>query len=93
MNYAARTPDIDAATVRQCRLADCRTGSSATVMALEGCTADDACRLRALGLCEGSTLGVISTGHAMILDVRGTRLALGRSITRAVTVLPTAPVG
>ncbi len=81
------------APARHCRLADCRAGSSATVMALEGCTADDACRLRALGLCEGSTLGVVAHGHSMILDVRGTRLALGSSITRAVTVLPTVAVG
>lgn len=77
---------------RRCRLADCRAGSSATVTGLDGCSADDACRLRALGLCEGSTLGVVAAGHSMILEVRGTRLALGRSITAAVTVRP-IPVG
>ncbi len=76
-----------------CLLSECRSGSRATVVGLEGCHLDDACRLRALGICEGSTLGVVAARHAMILDVRGTRLALGRSLATAVMVQPTPLAG
>ncbi len=82
-----------AAHAHHCLLAECRVGSRATVVGLEGCDVDDACRLRALGVCEGSTLGVIADRHTMILDVRGTRLALGRSIATAVTVHPAPHAG
>lgn len=56
-----------------------------------GCAADEACRLRALGLCEGTDVSVINTRHAMLIDVRGTRLALGSALTAGITVQPLAP--
>jgi Fe2+ transport system protein FeoA len=70
-----------------CALAACRPGSRATVVDIE-CTADEACRLRALGLCEGTSVNVIDSRHAMLLEVRGTRLALGSAITAGITVQP-----
>lgn len=55
-----------------------------------GCATDEACRLRALGLCEGTDVSVIDARHAMLIDVRGTRLALGSSLTAGITVQPIA---
>ena len=44
-------------------------------------------------MCEGTSVSVIDTRHAMVLDVRGTRLALGSALTNGITVrpLPAAP--
>ncbi len=55
-----------------------------------GCATDEACRLRALGLCEGTDVSVIDARHAMLIDVRGTRLALGSALTAGITVQPIA---
>jgi Fe2+ transport system protein FeoA len=52
------------------------------------CSADEACRLRALGLCEGASVSVIDARHCMLLDVRGTRLALGSALTTGIRVQP-----
>lgn len=73
-----------------CPLGACRVGLRATVLCLD-CPAHDAQRLRALGLFEGASVGVIDTRSGMVLDVRGTRLALGREIAAAITVQPVAP--
>ena len=70
-----------------CALAACGPGSRATVVDIE-CSADEACRLRALGLCEGISVNVIDSRHAMLLEVRGTRLALGSAIAAGITVRP-----
>lgn len=70
-----------------CALAACPAGSRATVVDIE-CSADEACRLRALGLCEGTSVSVIDARHAMLLEVRGTRLALGFALTAGITVRP-----
>ncbi len=51
-----------------------------------GCAPDEACRLRALGVCEGAKINVIDARHCMVLDVRGTRLALGNALTCGITV-------
>ncbi|MCC6244009.1 MAG: ferrous iron transport protein A [Gemmatimonadaceae bacterium] len=74
---------------RTCALAACGAGSRATVVDI-GCSPDEACRLRALGLCEGTDVSVIDSRHAMLLDVRGTRLALGSALTAGITVQPIA---
>jgi Fe2+ transport system protein FeoA len=70
-----------------CVLASCATGSRATVLSL-GCSDADACRLRALGLCEGASVSVVDARNCMLLEVRGTRLALGAAITAGITVQP-----
>ena len=72
---------------RSCLLAACSAGSRATVLEMR-CGENEACRLRALGLCEGASVNVVDTRHAMLLDVRGTRLALGRALTAGITVQP-----
>ena len=74
---------------RTCALASCRAGSRATVVDI-GCASDEACRLRALGLCEGADVSVIDARHVMLLDVRGTRLALGSALAAGITVQPIA---
>lgn len=74
------------ADARPCTLSQCRPGSRATVLGLDACGSDEACRLRALGLCEGTSVSVIDARHAMVLDVRGTRLALGSALTAGITV-------
>ena len=76
-------------TVRTCALAACSAGSRATVVDI-GCAPDEAWRLRALGLCEGTDVSVIDARHAILLDVRGTRIALGSAITAGITVQPIA---
>lgn len=70
-----------------CRLGDCAAGASATVVSL-ACGESEACRLRALGLVEGSTVNVVDQRHCMLLDVRGARLALSHAITNGITVVP-----
>jgi Fe2+ transport system protein FeoA len=70
-----------------CTLAACTPGSRATVVDIV-CSADEGCRLRALGLYEGSKVCVVDSRHCMVLDVRGTRLALGKALTTGITVQP-----
>jgi len=72
-----------------CPLAACGPGARATVLAL-CCGHADACRLRALGFSEGTQVDVVDARHAMLLDVRGTRIALGRALTAGITVQPHA---
>lgn len=74
---------------RTCALNACRAGTRATVVDIE-CSGDEACRLRALGLCEGAAVNVIDSRDAMLLEVRGTRLALGSALTAGITVRPVA---
>jgi Fe2+ transport system protein FeoA len=53
------------------------------------CGEAEACRLRALGLCEGASVSVLEAPrHCTLLDVRGSRLALGSALSAAITVLP-----
>ncbi len=77
-------------SLRTCALNACQAGTRATVIDIE-CSGDEACRLRALGLCEGTAVNVIDSRGAMLLDVRGTRLALGSALTAGITVRPVAP--
>ncbi|HEY0931554.1 MAG TPA: FeoA family protein [Gemmatimonas sp.] len=66
-------------------LNSCGAGARVTVVDID-CTGDEACRLRALGLCEGTAVNVIDARDAMLLEVRGTRLALGAALTAGITV-------
>jgi Fe2+ transport system protein FeoA len=76
-----------APAARSCLLAACSAGSRATVLEMR-CGENEACRLRALGICEGASVNVVDARHAMLLDVRGTRIALGRALTAGITVQP-----
>lgn len=88
---AAPTPAAasQAAAAGACTLATCAAGSWAMVLEMR-CGTQEACRLRALGLCEGARVNVVDARHAMLLEVRGTRLAIGRSLTDGITVQPLA---
>lgn len=68
-----------------CPLATCGAGIQATVVCID-CPARDAQRLRSLGLYEGARIGIVDTRSGMVLDIRGSRLALGREIVAAITV-------
>jgi len=84
-------PGPDQAARPTCALSACAAGTRATVIGIE-CSGDEACRLRALGLCEGTAVNVIDDRDAMLLEVRGTRLALGSALTAGITVRPTPPI-
>ena len=74
--------------VASCTLDACAAGARATVLEVR-CGEAEACRLRALGLCEGASVAVLDTPrHCTLLNVRGSRLALGSAISAAITVLP-----
>ena len=75
----------DDASRTTCALSACLAGTRATVVDIE-CSGDEACRLRALGLCEGTAVNIIDARDAMLLEVRGTRLALGSALTAGITV-------
>jgi Fe2+ transport system protein FeoA len=76
-----------AESARDCSLAACEVGARATVLEMR-CDDVQACRLRALGVCEGACVSVLDARHAMLLDVRGTRIALGKALTAGITVRP-----
>lgn len=50
------------------------------------CPAHDAQRLRTLGFFEGVQVGVVDARSGMVLDVRGSRLALGHAVVAGITV-------
>lgn len=52
------------------------------------CGDQEACRLRAIGLCEGARVNVVDARTALLLEVRGTRIALGRALGAGITVRP-----
>jgi Fe2+ transport system protein FeoA len=52
------------------------------------CASPDACRLRSLGVFEGARITVVDGRNGMLLDVRGSRLALGAALASSITVLP-----
>lgn len=68
-----------------CPLVDSEMGAKATVVAIE-CGERDACRLRALGVYEGAQVSVIRKRHCLLVDVSGTRLALGADLAGGITV-------
>ncbi|HEU4630217.1 MAG TPA: FeoA family protein [Gemmatimonadaceae bacterium] len=72
---------------RACALSACLAGSRATVLEV-GCGDAEACRLRALGLCEGASVDVVRARGCTLLEVRGARLAVGSAIAAGITVLP-----
>lgn len=77
------------ATATSCTLGACQAGSWATVVEMK-CGTQEACRLRALGLCEGAHVNVVDARHATLLEVRGTRIAIGRALSDGITVRPLA---
>lgn len=82
----ARRRKVDARCAA-CPLASCARGSRAAVIRME-CEGAEACRLRSLGLFEGSCVRVLDSQDGLLLEVRGARLALGATLAKAITVLP-----
>jgi len=81
------SPVSRALPVCTCPLLDSEAGRQATVVAI-ACGEHDACRLRAMGVYEGATVSVIGRRHCLLVDVRGTRLALGADLAEGITVRP-----
>ena len=72
-----------------CTLGACQAGSWAMVVEM-ACGDQEACRLRALGVCEGARVNVVDARHATLVEVRGTRIALGRALSDGIVVRPIA---
>jgi Fe2+ transport system protein FeoA len=72
-----------------CSLFALPAGARARVVCV-GCPFADAQRLRALGVYEGASVGVIAHRGGLLLDVRGSRLALDVAVATAITALPLA---
>ena len=70
-----------------CPLAACDRGCRAAVLRME-CSGAEAYRLRSLGLYEGSCVLVVDRQDGYLLDVAGSRLAVGAHLARAITVRP-----
>jgi len=73
----------------ECPLAACANGCRAAVLRME-CEHGEAHRLRGMGLFEGSQVRVLDSRNGMLLEVKGSRLALGEALARAIKVLPLA---
>lgn len=71
----------------ECALGACASGCRAAVLGVE-CESAEASRLRSLGLFEGACVTVVDSGNGMLLDVRGSRLALGSGLASSIRVLP-----
>jgi Fe2+ transport system protein FeoA len=74
-----------------CPLKACKNGHRALVVRVD-CASAEACRLRALGVYEGARLAVVEESrNGLLLQVRGSRLAIGAAVAAAITVIPIAP--
>lgn len=71
----------------ECPLAACASGCQAAVLRME-CDHGEAHRLRGMGLFEGSCVRVLDSRNGMLLEVKGSKLALGDQLARTITVLP-----
>lgn len=71
----------------ECALAACATGCQAAVLRME-CEGGEAHRLRHLGLFEGACVRVLDSRNGMLLEVKGSKLALGEALASSIRVLP-----
>ncbi len=88
--WKRRSSETSAAAVRfncpdDCPLAVCPKGFCALVVGF-ACPAQEAARLRTLGVFEGARVGIVDTRSGILLDVRGSRLALDVSVARTIRV-------
>lgn len=79
--------EAEPAARRECPLGACAAGCRAAVLGVE-CDGAEASRLRSLGLYEGACVTVVDASNGMLLDVRGSRLALGSGLASSIRVLP-----
>ena len=73
----------------ECPLAACANGCRAAVLRME-CEHGEAHRLRGMGLFEGSCVRVLDSRNGMLLEVKGSKLALGAGLASSIKVLPLA---
>jgi Fe2+ transport system protein FeoA len=84
---APAAPRAESAACESCPLAACVPGTRATVLCVL-CHALDVQRLRSLGVFEGALVRVVDARGGVVLDVRGSRLALGHAVVSGITVRP-----
>jgi Fe2+ transport system protein FeoA len=72
-----------------CPLLALPIGTRARILQL-GCPLADASRLRVLGVFEGAYVRVVDRRHGILLDVRGSRLALDRAVAMDIIASPVA---
>ncbi len=77
--------DVDCPT--PCALASLPKGVRAVIVRM-ACSRSEAHRLRVLGVFEGACVGIVDRGSGVLLDVYGSRLALGTSLAAAIMALP-----
>lgn len=82
-----RTEALAEPAANACALSTCIAGSRATILEVR-CAHADACRLRALGLCEGAAVSVVNSRDCTLLEVRGARLAVSSAIAAGIMVMP-----
>lgn len=70
-----------------CPLMDSKAGTESTVVAIT-CGEPDARRLRSMGVYEGATISVVGKKNCLLVDVRGTRLALCSGLALGIKVQP-----
>jgi Fe2+ transport system protein FeoA len=71
----------------ECALDACASGCRAAVLHLT-CAGEEAIRLREMGVHEGACVTVVDSRNGMLLEVKGTRLALGAGLASLIRVLP-----
>lgn len=72
-----------------CALLALPRGVRARVVSV-GCPLADASRLRVLGVFEGAQVSVVDRRGGILLDVRGSRLALDAAVAATIIALPLA---
>ncbi len=80
----------DAACQAPCALASLPVGVRAVIVRI-ACPHDDIGRLRVLGVFEGAPVTVVDRRSGVLLDVRGSRLALATSLAAAILAVPVVP--
>ena len=70
-----------------CPLLALPIGTRARILSL-GCPLADASRLRVLGVFEGARVRIVDRRHGVLLDVRGSRLALDAAVAMAIVASP-----
>jgi len=76
----------DANCAEPCVLASLPVGVRAVVVRLT-CPHAEAEHLRVMGVFEGASIGIVDRGSGFLLDVQGSRLAIGGSLAAAIIAL------
>lgn len=87
LEVVACGPALPAECPGTCALLHCARGRQAVVVRV-ACESADACRLRALGVYEGARVDVVDSRNGLLLEVRGSRIALGATVAAAIAVIP-----